>query len=719
MTGTKSFLTRCVLVVSLFLFGAAMGTSALAQIPGLDSLDTGGTQSKLPEIQFVSPQDNKETEEEVEAIRSLFDRQPWQFNLETLEQAWTDIQSVPEGVDKFSKIVQTPQVPNTWIAIFGVAVLFFLFLGYWSDRRLALAASYFLQWLPTAWPFWLRRLCKMLLVVISRMVFPALVLLGLRFSWSFFPGDRLYIPLLIKGMLLFLSYRGLQTLLYEILYNERSHLLQNADERVAQRIYRRVHYFLGFTVVLWFGIFVFQALQYRPDFIELLYFIYSLSLFSFAAYLLSRKSEFFSLFPDIDEPVYQRFVFFLRRFYTYVSGFSLLLGLLWLSGYRPLVNMLFFRSWAIIGLILGVRLLHRLLGHGINYYFKQDEHPDQKLVPAILQSASVVEVLILFNGVLSLLGLRDPLITLLEQPIATVGNNSVISPFSFINGIIVMVLVWMISRIVQAFLEERVYPASFDVGLEQMINLTVFYSFMALGSLIALNVVGLDLSVFTIFAGALAFGVGFGLQGIAKNFVSGLILIFTGLVKKGDYITVSDHSGYIQDVSWKKVHLRTPDHVDLIIPTVDLVESPIVNWSYSGNVVRMHIPVGVSYQSDMNVVKQALIEAAKSHDEVKSYPSPDVWLTEFGDNSVNFELLVWVDCRRITRERLKGELNFIIWNKLADNKIEIPFPQRDLHLRSVDPEIQAQWSGRSQQPPALSADTPPPKDKGSKAKDQS
>ncbi len=697
MTGKKSFLTGLCLVLSLFLFGP----SAMAQIPGLDSIDTGGTQSKLPEIQFVNPQTSEETQEEVKAIRSLFDRQPWQFNADTLREAWDDIQSVPQEFQKITQLIQTPEVPNAWIASFAVGLVLFFVLSYWSDRRLALAASQLMQWMPVAWPFWLRRLCKMLLVVASRLIFPALLLLILRLTWSAFPGDALYFPLLIKGALLFLAYRGGQTLLHEILYTERSHLLENADERVAQRIYRRTHYFLGFTVLIWFGIFVFQALAYRPDFIELLYFIYSLSLFSFAAYLLSRKSEVFSLLPDINEPVYQRFVFFLRRFYTYVSAFCLILGLLWLSGYRPLVNMLFLRSWAIIGLILGVRLLHRVLGHGLNHYFKQEVHPEQKLVPAILQSATVVETLLLFHGVLALLGLRDPFITLLEQPIATIGSNSIISAFSFLNGIIALVLVWMISRIVQAFLEERVYPANFDVGLEQMINLTVFYTLMILGLLIALNIIGLDLSVFTIFAGALAFGVGFGLQGIAKNFVSGLILIFTGLVKKGDYITVSDHSGYIQDVSWKKVHLRTPDHVDLIIPTVDLVESPIVNWSYSGNIVRMHVPVGVSYQSDMNVVKKALMEAAKEHKEVKSYPAPDVWLTDFGDNSVNFELLVWVDCRRITLARLKGELNFIIWNKLADHHIEIPFPQRDLHLRSVAPELQ-QWI-QKEHPPEASA----------------
>ncbi len=479
MNPGKRFLSAFLTLLTGLFF--VLCVPAMGQIPALDNLDTGGTQSKLPEIQFVNPQNTEETEQDVEVIRSLFDRQPWLFNQQTFKKAWQDIESVPVQVKKIGQMMGSADVPRSWIYLISGGFLVFLLLGYWSDNRLGSYASHLLQWLPTAWPFWLRRLCKMLLMVASRMVFPAFVLLGLQLGWEMFPEDQLYIPLLMKGILSFLVYRGIQTLLYEVLQSERGHLLQNADAHVAQRIYHRAHYFLGFSVILWFGIFVFQALQYRDDFIQLLYFIYSLSVFGFASYLLSRKNEVFSIFPDIDEPVYQRFLFFLRRFYTYVSGFSLILGLLWLSGYRPLVNMLFLRSWAIIGLVLGVRLLHRLLAHGLQLYFKKADHPEQKLVPSLLQAATVVEVLILSHGILYLIGLRDPFVALLEQPIATIGDNSIISPFSFLNGVIVMILVWLLSRVVQAFLEERVYPKSFDVGLEQMINLTVFYSLMSPG----------------------------------------------------------------------------------------------------------------------------------------------------------------------------------------------------------------------------------------------
>ncbi len=674
------------LIITGFLWMLWGWLPATAQIPGLDSLDldTGGTQSKLPDIQFVNP---STPEQEVEAIRSLFDREDWKFNQDTLEQAVRDIRSVPTQLDNIRDTFTSTDIPLSWMIGIGAGTLIFLVLGYWSDRKLGQAASHILQWVPTGWTFWLRRSIKVLVVVLSQLLFPLAVLIVLHVGWEAFPQDHLYFPLFIDGALLFLVYRCLQTLLYEVFYSEQEHLLENTDAGSARKIYHRFHYFLLFSALLWFGIFVFQDLNYREDFIELLIFIYSVSLFGFAGYMLSRKREIFGLFPNIDEPFYQRFLFFLRRFYTYVSGFTLLLGALWIAGYRPLVNILFLRSWAIVGLILGVRLLHRAMVYGIEHYFTDEKPEDSRLVQRVIQTATVIEVVVLSHSVLALLGLRGPLIGLLDRPIATIGDKSVISPLSFVNGVISLGVVWLITRIVLAFLEERVYPKRFDVGIQQMINLTVFYVLMAVGILIALNVVGLDLSVFTIFAGALAFGVGFGLQGIAKNFVSGIILIFTGLVKKGDLITVSDHSGYIQDVSWKNVHLRTTDHVDLIIPTVDLVESPIVNWSYSGNVVRMHVPVGVSYNSDMKLVKKVLLNVAREHAEVKTHPTPAVWMTGFGDSAVNFEILVWVDCRRITRERLMGELNFAIWNALAENQIEIPFPQRDLHVRSVAPEI--------------------------------
>jgi len=415
-----------------------------------------------------------------------------------------------------------------------------------------------------------------------------------------------------------------------------------------------------------------------------LQFIFSCSLFVFSGYLISRKADVFSLFPEIDEPVYQRFLALLQRFYLYVSGFTLLLGMLWIVGYRYLSTMLFLRSWALVGLVLGMRLGHRWLKQMLSKRISPAQETS-RLRNALLNVLALVEVLVLLNGLLALLGVRSPIFTLLAQPIASIGEKSVISPLSFLNGVLTLLIFWMLVQIINAFLEERIFPTRFETNTHQIISMLIFYSVMALGALMALNVTGLDLSIFAIFAGALAFGIGFGLQGVAKSFASGMTLIFTGLVKKGDLITLGEHTGYIHDISWKRVLMRTPESVDIIIPAVDLVESTIVNWSYSSKEVRIHVPVRVAYGSDMECVKQALLEAAAEHPAVLKSPEATVWMVKFDDSAVNFELLVWINAHEIIQQRLKGELNFMIWRAFQRYKIEIPLPQRDLHLRSLPP----------------------------------
>lgn len=656
--------------------------TALAQLNLLQSESKG----EFPEIQFLT-QTVEETSQEVAQIRSLFYRESWSFGPETLSKVWLDLEHLPELVrSHFRRLLehQWQQQDLFWLGLVLLTLLFGI-VSIWLDRRIQRFPGKVLKFLPKHTPFWLHGSSKILLVVLGRL----LLILGLLFIvhivWGAFTSERRYFPLLKDLLWIFLIYRGVHAALHEILIQEKEQFFRAVSMDMSKRLYYRLYAFTLFTTFFWMMISALKNIGYHSDFIELLNFIYSGSLFIFATYLISRKDDIFGLFPELDEPVYQRLILLFRRFYLYIVSFTLLLGLFWISGYRHLAEVLFMRSWALVALVLVVRLLHRLVRNLLSAYLSQEHSKlakESKLIQAILRALTVLEILVLIHGVLYFLGIRTPLLNFLNQPMASIGGKSVISALSFVNGMISLLLFWMTTQIINAFLEERVFPTRFNAGIHQMITMTVFYIVMAFGCLMALNIIGIDLSIFAIFAGALAFGIGFGLQGIAKNFASGLILIFTGLVKKGDYITISGETGYIQDVSWKKVLLRTPDHVDLIIPTVALVESTITNWSYSDKEVRVHLPVGVSYASDMVKVKQALLEAASEHAEVMQKPAPDVWMVGFGNSSVDFELLVWIDCSRIPQERLRGELNFMIWNALKRYEIEIPFPQRDLHIRS-------------------------------------
>lgn len=652
---------------------------AWAQMPNL----LEGKDSPLPQFQLLRPEDKPGASNE--AIRSLFYRQPWQFSRQTFAEVWQDLQALPARAQALLQALLDWHNGNWWLVSTGLGALLLLGLLWWLDRRFQKLSPRLTGLLPSHWHFLLRRLFKITAIALGRMAFPLFLVLAMHIAWGAFPEDLRYFPLLIDLLWIFVIYRGTHTALSELLVHEAQHFFRPEALATTHKLYKRFNLYLLFSALFWMLIVGLRDLGYRSDFNSFLVFVYACSLFAVSAYFLSLKNEVFSLFPEIDEPFYQRLLFFLRRFYTYVAGFTLLLGLFWLMGYHRLTELLFLRSWAIVGLVLGVRLLQRLLKKALVHFLAPAQASSQqpsKLVRTIMQASLLIEVLVLINGVTHLLGIRTAIAETLSQPIASIGEHSLISPLSFINGCLTLLIFWLCARILLAFLEERVFPERFEIGLQQMITLTVFYVLMALGVLMALNVMGLDLSVFAIFAGALAFGIGFGLQGIAKNFASGLILIFTGLVKKGDYITIEGKTGYIQDVSWKKVHLRTPDHVDLIIPTVDLVESTITNWTFSSKESRLHVPVGVAYGADMDKVKQALLEAATEHAEILNTPAPDVWMVGFGNSSVDFELLVWIDCTRITPERLKGELNFMIWRAFQRHEIEIPFPQQDLHLRS-------------------------------------
>jgi small-conductance mechanosensitive channel len=135
-------------------------------------------------------------------------------------------------------------------------------------------------------------------------------------------------------------------------------------------------------------------------------------------------------------------------------------------------------------------------------------------------------------------------------------------------------------------------------------------------------------------------------------------------------------------VGARSVVIKTPDNFEMLVPSKDIVGGRIINWSYNDNTVRGHVEVGVSYDADPEKVRRVLLETCETHRQIMEEPEPHVWLTEFGDNSVHFELLFFFDCRDTVEEKIIGELNFQIWEALEDADIEIPFPQRDLHVKA-------------------------------------
>ncbi|KMT63656.1 mechanosensitive ion channel family protein [Catenovulum maritimum] len=219
-----------------------------------------------------------------------------------------------------------------------------------------------------------------------------------------------------------------------------------------------------------------------------------------------------------------------------------------------------------------------------------------------------------------------------------------------------------------------------------IINRILHYIIIVVGFVIALSALGINFSKLALIASALGIGIGLGLQGIVNNFVSGLAILLEKSLKVGDFIELaSGLTGEVIEVNMRATLIRTNDNVDILIPNAELTNGLVTNWTLEENTRRFRIPFGVAYGSDKNLVKQAVLEAANSvpYTLNEKGREPIVWMTGFGDSSLNFTLGVWVGHEQVKRPTaLTSDYLWAIDDALRRHKIEIPFPQRDLHIRT-------------------------------------
>jgi small-conductance mechanosensitive channel len=194
---------------------------------------------------------------------------------------------------------------------------------------------------------------------------------------------------------------------------------------------------------------------------------------------------------------------------------------------------------------------------------------------------------------------------------------------------------------------------------------------------------GLNLNSLVVVGGALGIGVGLGLQAIVSNFVAGLILLLEQPIKLGDRIEVGNTYGDVVRLRARSTWIRTNDNVVVIVPNSEFINQSVTNWTATDRQVRISLPLGTSYDSDPKKVREVILKVASTHADVLPDPPPEVIFTDFGDSSLNFQLRVWTIQQVQSPARLKSDLYFAIFEAFRIEKIEIPFPQRDLHLRSV------------------------------------
>jgi len=271
---------------------------------------------------------------------------------------------------------------------------------------------------------------------------------------------------------------------------------------------------------------------------------------------------------------------------------------------------------------------------------------------------------------------------LLSRPLFTLGDTEfTVWTLLYLGGLLVL-LFFLAGTLSRWFAESVLAKRGIEVGVRQAMGAILRYGVLFIGFLVVVQAAGIDLSTLTILAGALGIGIGFGLQNITNNFVSGLIILFERPIKVGDRIEVGDVRGDVVRISMRATTVMTNDNIAVIVPNSEFISSTVVNWSYTDRRVRFNFPVGVSYRSDPEVVRELLLEIASDHPGVLQNFPPDVQFQEFGESSLNFVLRVWTQEYSARPGVLRSEINYAISKKFREHGIEIPFPQRDLHIRS-------------------------------------
>ena len=242
--------------------------------------------------------------------------------------------------------------------------------------------------------------------------------------------------------------------------------------------------------------------------------------------------------------------------------------------------------------------------------------------------------------------------------------------------------IFWISARTKSFLFNRfLVNSGLDRSLQYAISQIVSNIVLVAGVFIVLDNAGIHLGTLAVFAGAVGVGIGFGLQNIASNFISGLVILAERPITIGDRVEVAGVAGQVQQIRARSTVILTNDNITMIVPNTKFIDSPVTNWTYGDPRVRFRIPVGVAYGSDLEKVRNALVEVARENSHVLPQPAPTVFLETFGESSINLELVVWSKEMSYRPRRFRSDLNFAIAQKLREAGIEIPWPQRDLHFR--------------------------------------
>lgn len=314
----------------------------------------------------------------------------------------------------------------------------------------------------------------------------------------------------------------------------------------------------------------------------------------------------------------------------------------------------------------------------IVYFLRKTFRPG----PAVKAWESLIATSVWILVALHLLGWLPTVLEGLDAMALQVGANR-ISVLAVGKLVFAVALLWVLALWLARLIESRIGQAAY-VNASMKVALVKLSKFVLLvvAFLLALNMVGIDLTALAVFGGAVGVGLGFGLQRIASNFISGFIVLFDRSIRPGDVITIGDKFGWVQELHARYVVVKDRDGVERLIPNETLITNEVINWSYTDRNVRLKIPVSISYDNDPEQALALLMEAAKANPRVLVDPPPGTRLMNFGDNGIELELRVWIQDPESGLAIVRSDINLAIWRAFKEAGITIPYPQRDLHIRS-------------------------------------
>jgi len=285
---------------------------------------------------------------------------------------------------------------------------------------------------------------------------------------------------------------------------------------------------------------------------------------------------------------------------------------------------------------------------------------------------------------LSIVGVLDEVVAFLDSLAIDFGETRISLYMVAKGGIVAAALLWL-ALVTARLLERRVDNVpNLTPSVRVLVGQLARFFLIVIAIVVALNTIGIDLTAFAVFSGALGVGIGFGLQKIVSNVMSGIILLLDRSVRPGDVIEIAETYGEVRNLGARYTSVKTRDGTEHLIPNEELIASTVINWSHTDRLIRIKAPVGISYGADIDLARQLVIDACNEIPRIMQNPPANCLVQGFGDSSVDLEARFWVNDPEGGVANIRSEVFLKIWHKFKDNGIEIPFPQRDLHIKSGD-----------------------------------